>query len=76
MEIKVGVNALESGVVPKNRTMLIGLAPANQDFDVDKLAALANSDVFPHPPSPYKTSNLSESPNMYWWMCSKLSSLP
>lgn len=52
MDMSVGVSALESGVVPRNLTILIGLDPLNQPFEVDKLAALAKSDVLPQPPSP------------------------
>lgn len=76
MDIRVGVRAEESGVVPRNRMMLIGLAPANHSLPVDIPADLANRDVFPQPPSPYRIRHLSESSVMYVRMCSKLSSRP
>lgn len=47
--MRVGVKALESGVVPKNRTIFIGLQSLNQSVRaIDAL--LASSDVFPQPP--------------------------
>lgn len=52
IDISVGVKALESGVVPKKRTMLMGFDPWNQPLEVDMLAAWARRDVFPQPPSP------------------------
>jgi hypothetical protein len=76
MEMRVGVRAEESGVVPKNRMMLMGLAFLNHSVLVHMLAVLAKREVFPQPPSPYSINSLSESLVMYWWMCSKLSSRP
>lgn len=60
MDINVGVKALESGVVPKNLTMLTGFTSANQTV-LAMAALLAKRDVLPHPPAPYKTKGLSAS---------------
>lgn len=63
IDISVGVRALLSGVVPKNLIIHIGFAPLNHSVEVSP-ADLANNDVFPQPPSPYKTIGFSESPFM------------
>lgn len=60
IEINVGVNALESGVVPKNRTILIGFTHLNQSVKHSE-ALFASRDVLPQPPSPNKTNGFSES---------------
>lgn len=75
MEISVGVSALLSGVVPRNRIMLIGFLPVSHALLVNP-ALFANRDVFPHPPSPYNTKGLSLSPNMYSLILSNVSSRP
>lgn len=49
IEIKVGVSALESGVVPKNLTILRGLQSLNQSVNANE-ALLANNEVLPQPP--------------------------
>lgn len=49
IEMRVGVKALESGVVPRNLMMLVGRTSANQ-VSSDKAALLARRLVFPQPP--------------------------
>lgn len=51
MEISVGVNALLSGVVPRNLIILMGFLFMSHTV-LDKPALFANKDVLPHPPSP------------------------
>jgi len=75
IEMRVGVSALESGVVPRKRTTQIGRAPGNQS-ECEHPAAFASKDVFPQPPSPYKTRSLSEGPRTYWWILSSSGSRP
>lgn len=53
IEISVGVSALESGVVPKNRTIFIGLQSLNQSVNA-KDALFASNEVFPQPPLKYR----------------------
>lgn len=49
MDIRVGVKALESGVVPRNLMMLVGRTSANQ-VSRHIAALLAKRLVFPQPP--------------------------
>lgn len=51
IEIKVGVSALESGVVPRNLMMLTGRLPANQS-SAESAALFDKRLVLPQPPSP------------------------
>lgn len=47
--MRVGVRALESGVVPRNLIMLVGRTSANQVFN-DIAALFASKLVLPQPP--------------------------
>ncbi len=51
-----------SGVVPRNRTSLIGVQFFNGNHDIDSDAIFANILDLPQPPSPHKTKGCLEEP--------------